>query len=73
MTSDLLRKPTGEMGKVHDITVASAKGPKTPDWAYVGFGVYRLSAGDQISVQDENERYCGPQTSPPQAKHPRDV
>ena len=44
--SDLLRKPTAETGKVHDVTVASAKGPLSPDWDYVGFGLYKLKAGE---------------------------
>ncbi len=38
--SDLLRKPTGRTGKVHDITPASA------NWGYVGFGLYHLKAGE---------------------------
>jgi 5-deoxy-glucuronate isomerase len=46
MTSDLLRKPTATTGKVHDITVDSARGPLSPDWGYVGFGLYRLKAGE---------------------------
>ena len=40
---DLLIKPSGVSGKVHDITPASA------GWRYVGFGVYRLAAGDQVA------------------------
>ncbi len=43
---DLLRKPTGSTGKTHDITTASAKGPLSPDWAYVGFATHRLAPGD---------------------------
>lgn len=34
--ADLLVKPSGTTGKVHDITPASA------GWGYVGFGLYRL-------------------------------
>jgi len=49
--SDLLRKPTGISGKVHDITVDTAKGPLSPDWGYVGFGLYRLAAGDSVAEQ----------------------
>ena len=41
--ADLLRKPTGTMGKVHDITAASA------GWSYVGFGLYHLQPGDIAS------------------------
>ncbi len=47
--SDLLRRPTGSTGKVHDISVETAKGPSSPDWGYVGFGLYRLSPGDRVS------------------------
>ena len=36
---NLLRKPTGTAGKVHDISIADA------GWGYVGFGLYRLAAG----------------------------
>ncbi|WP_171212809.1 5-deoxy-glucuronate isomerase [Ruegeria sp. HKCCA5426] len=41
--SDLLKKPFGRRGKVHDITPASA------GWRYVGFGLYHLRAGDRVS------------------------
>ena len=43
---DLLRKPTGTTGKVHDITVEAAQGPLSPDWGYVGLGLWRLAEGD---------------------------
>lgn len=43
--ADLLRKPTGTTGKVHDITAKSAS------WGYVGFGLYRLKAGDTVTEQ----------------------
>lgn len=46
---DLLRRPTGTSGKVHDITPATARGPLSPDWGYVGFGLYRLAAGDSVA------------------------
>ena len=36
----LLRKPMGTSGKVHDIT------PQSAGWSYVGFGLYRLAAGE---------------------------
>ncbi len=36
----LLRKPTATHGKVHDIT------PQSAGWGYVGFGLYRLRAGE---------------------------
>lgn len=38
--ADLLRKPAGTRGKVHDLT------PETADWSYVGFGLYRLEPDD---------------------------
>ncbi len=38
---DLLRKPAGTKGKVHDIT------PESAGWDYVGFGLYHLSAGER--------------------------
>jgi 5-deoxy-glucuronate isomerase len=41
--TDLLRRPHGPGGKVHDITPTSA------GWSYVGFGLYRLRAGDTAS------------------------
>ena len=39
--SDLLRKPSGTTGKVHDITPENAN-PRCADWRYVGFSLYRL-------------------------------
>ncbi len=41
--SHLLIHPSGETGKVHDVTPASA------GWGYVGFGLYRLKAGDRAT------------------------
>ena len=41
--SKLLRKPNGTEGKVHDIT------PKDAGWGYVGFGLYRLKAGETVA------------------------
>ena len=38
--TDLLRKPHGTDGKVHDITL------ETAGWSHVGFGLYRLKPGD---------------------------
>ncbi len=40
---ELLRKPVGTRGKVHDITAASA------GWGYVGFGLYRLHPGERVT------------------------
>ncbi|MEL6961282.1 MAG: 5-deoxy-glucuronate isomerase [Pseudomonadota bacterium] len=41
--ADLLRKPFGQHGKVHDLT------PDVAGWRYVGFGLYRLRAGDRAA------------------------
>jgi len=41
--ANLLRKPTGTSGKVHDIT------PQSAGWGYVGFGLYRLTAGERTA------------------------
>ncbi|HEX2147903.1 MAG TPA: 5-deoxy-glucuronate isomerase [Pseudorhizobium sp.] len=49
--SDLLIKPNGTTGRIHDITVGSARTPKSPDWSYVGFGLYRLKAGERVEEQ----------------------
>ena len=38
--ADLLKKPFGRHGKVHDITPAAA------GWRYVGFSLYHLRAGE---------------------------
>ena len=40
---NLLRKPNGRSGHVHDIT------PETAGWTYVGFGLYRLAAGESAA------------------------
>ena len=42
---DLLRKPVGTRGKVHDISASDA------GWGYVGFGLYRLEAGDRVAEE----------------------
>ncbi|CDN52102.1 5-deoxy-glucuronate isomerase [Neorhizobium galegae] len=41
--TDLLRKPKGASGKVHDVT------PKDAGWGYVGFGLYRLKPGESAA------------------------
>jgi len=41
--SDLLRKPLGARGKVHEIT------PTDAGWHYVGFSLHHLKAGDTAS------------------------
>lgn len=40
---DLLRKPNGTNGKVHDITAEDA------NWGYVGFGLYHLKSGQKAT------------------------
>ena len=40
--TNLLRKPFGAHGKVHEITPVSA------GWRYVGFSLYRLRAGERV-------------------------
>ena len=47
--AELLVKPRGTTGKVHDITPASAS------WGYVGFGLYRLAPG-QSAAEHSDER-----------------
>ena len=41
--SKLLLKPQGQHGKVHDVSPGSA------GWGYVGFQLYKLKAGDEVS------------------------
>jgi len=43
---DLLVKPSGTSGKVHDVTVETARTALSPDWGYVGFALYRLEPGE---------------------------
>ena len=40
---DLLCKPFGDRGKVHQIT------PESAGWRYVGFSLYRLKKGDKTA------------------------
>ncbi|WP_298919619.1 5-deoxy-glucuronate isomerase [uncultured Roseobacter sp.] len=46
---DLLRKPIGASGQVHNIT------PQAAGWRYVGFALHQLSAGDILS-EHTNDR-----------------
>ncbi len=41
--ADLLRKPFGTHGKVHEIT------PQSASWRYVGFALYKLRPGETVS------------------------
>lgn len=45
MMSQLLRKPLGSHGKVHQVTPADA------GWRYVGFSLYRLRAGETAAEE----------------------
>lgn len=48
--ADLLRKPKGTSGKVHDIT------PEDANWGYVGFGLYHLETGeDAVEATGDRE------------------
>ena len=47
--TELLRKPTGTRGKVHDITPENARTAQSPDWAYVGFELFHLEPGDDVA------------------------
>lgn len=47
--ADLLRKPNGNTGKVHDIS------PDSAGWSYVGFTLYRLHPGDSASEHTGSE------------------
>ena len=42
---ELLRKPVGAHGKVHDIT------PESAGWGHVGFGLYRLAPGERAAEE----------------------
>jgi len=48
--TNLLKKPFGNRGKVHQIT------PESAGWRYVGFSLYRLNAGDTAAeATDDRE------------------
>ena len=53
---DLLRKPAGDTGKLHDITPENARTPLSPNWGYVGFGLYRLKPGESAAEATTGER-----------------
>ena len=40
--ADLIRKPQGTAGKIHDLT------PQTAHWTYVGFALHRLTVGQSV-------------------------
>ena len=41
--SDLHLTSKGEFGKLYDVT------PQSAGWSYVGFGLYRLKPGDEVT------------------------
>ncbi len=43
--ADLLIKPLGDHGKVHDIS------PESAGWGYVGFSLYRLEPGETVAEE----------------------
>ena len=45
MTGDLLRRPAGTRGLVHDIT------PESAGWRYAGFALYRLVPGEAAALR----------------------
>mgnify|MGYP000874195699 CR=1 FL=1 len=50
--SPLLVRPTTKTGKIHDVTPASA------GWTHVGFGLYRLAAGDTATEDTAEREVC---------------
>lgn len=51
MTSPLLRRPSAK-NPIHNIT------PDNAGWTYVGFSLYRLSAGDVIEAGTARREAC---------------
>ena len=47
--SELLRRPVGDRGKVHDVT------PRNAGWEYVGFSLHQLRRGE-IAAEATNDR-----------------
>ncbi|MBL8584824.1 MAG: 5-deoxy-glucuronate isomerase, partial [Rhizobiaceae bacterium] len=50
--TDLLVKPRGDTGRVTHVTPASA------GWTYVGFDLFRLKAGDEVSDLRSDRETC---------------
>ena len=46
--SKLHIKPSSQRGKVFDVT------PKSANWYYVGFGLYKLIAGEKVSENTQS-------------------
>ena len=51
--SDLLVRPHASSGLVHDVTPENARTPLSPDWAYVGFALHRLNAGEAVAGETD--------------------
>ena len=49
--SELLRKPVGTTGAIHDISPEKARGPLSADWSYVGFALHKLEPGATLSQE----------------------
>src|SRR6218665_389918 len=49
---NLLVKPKGDTGRVHDIT------PENAGWTYVGFALDRLAAGESSSGETGDKEVC---------------
>ena len=52
MMSKLLVRPNLGDGPVHDVT------PETAEWAYVGFGLHDLAAGDTVTTDGTDDEVC---------------
>ena len=50
--SELLVKPSGDTGKVIDVT------PESAGWRYVGFALHKLAAGQSVSAVTGNREVC---------------
>ena len=55
--SNLLRRPSSEFGKIHDLNANTANGPHLENWNYVGFTLYKLKTGETAS-DETNEYEC---------------
>ncbi len=47
--SQLRIKPSAASGKTHNITIENARTALSPDWNYVGFGLYKLKPGEKAA------------------------
>lgn len=56
MSSQLHLKPTGQSGLIQNIEPTKVN-ERCPNWSYVGFDVYRLSAGETISQETSDHEH----------------